>query len=94
MYPLVQLELSVLSKVVGENLGGGLFQLWYDIDAEKELLRVVPRDAVLTQGLIGFTVLRLSDDYFFPIPLWIDLNLSQNGVRVVESLVSCGVQYG
>lgn len=94
MYPLVQLELSVLSKVVGENLGGGLFQLWYDIDAEKELLRVVPRDAVLSQDLIEFTMLRLSDDYLFPIPLWMDLNPSQNGVRVVESLVSCGVQYG
>lgn len=25
MYPMAQLELSVLAKVVGENLGNGLF---------------------------------------------------------------------
>jgi hypothetical protein len=92
MYPLVQLEMSVLSKVVGENLGGGLFQLWYDIDADKELIRVVPDGAILCQELIEFTILQLSDDYLFPIPSWMDLDPFQNGVKVVESVISCGIQ--
>lgn len=94
MYPLVQLELRGVSKAVGENLGDGLFQLWYDIKAQKELIRVIPGDVVLSQDLIDFNVMPLEDGDSFPIPFWIDLNPIQNGVKVVDGLVSCGVQFG
>jgi len=92
MYPLVQFDLATLSKALGDDCGFGLLQLWYDLKAEKELIRVIPEGVIETQAMIEFRVNPLSGDDAFPLPFWIELDPVKNGVPVINALVSYGVE--
>jgi hypothetical protein len=92
LYPIVQFDLAMLSKALQADAGCGLLQLWYDIKGNKELIRVIPADAVVPQDLIDLQVKPLDPDDSFPLPGWLERNPVQNGVEAVQGLVSCGVE--
>jgi len=92
LHPLVQFDLDVLSKALQADAGRGLLQLWFDIKGNKELIRVIPVDAVVPQDLIDFTVKPLDPDDSFPLPFWLEPDPVENGVEVVQGMVSRGVE--
>lgn len=92
MRPLVQFDMDTLSKAVGSNLGSGLLQLWYDLKTHNDLIRIIPADAVETQDLVDFQVDPLDDQSAFPLPIWMELDPVENGVEVINGLVSIGFE--
>lgn len=92
MFPVVQFDLAVLSQALEDDIGSGLFQLWFDVSSARKLIRIIPANALTTEELIDYQVLPLELDDAFPLPSWVELDPATNGVSVVQQLISRGIQ--
>lgn len=92
LFPLVQLDLSIIAKALGDECGVGLLQIWFDVDSEKEFIRTISLDQIKNFEPIEFNVEALEQESSFPLPFWVEKNPVKNGVSVLQGLVSYGVQ--
>lgn len=93
MVPLVQLELSELSAAAQEPLGDGVLQLWYDLEAQKERIRIIPLTDVCAQELIEFEWHSpIVAESAFPLPSHLLSDPLGGEVKVIVGLTSQGVQ--
>lgn len=92
MFPVLQLELKELSAAIKEDLGDGLIQIWYDLKAQQELIRVIPAADVKEQVMTEFEWIPVAIEDAFPIPHYWNLDPVGKGVQVISGLTSKGVQ--
>lgn len=92
MYPVVQFDLAVLSKALGDDIGTGLLQLWFDVKADKELIRVIPQAVLDSTEPTDFLVHPLDPDDSFPLADWLERDPVKNGVKIARGLVSYGYE--
>lgn len=92
MFPVLQLELKDLSAAIEEDLGDGLIQLWYDLKAQQELIRVIPAADVKEQTMTKFDWIPVATEDSFPMPHYWNLDPVGKGVHVISGLTSKGIQ--
>lgn len=91
LYPIVQVDLRVASSIIGEPLGDGLLQLWYDINAFKGVVRVIPRPEVEMPMSTEFSFTPPKKFDGFPLPSSWGSDPSGNQVRVMSKYKSTGI---
>ena len=94
--PVVQLDLNEITELSGFQLGDGLLQLWCDtewMNSNRGLVRVIPRDEVLTAEMTDFDfVLSLDDDDIAPMPEELTYSKEDDQVRIISGYTSVGLQ--
>lgn len=91
LYPIVQVDLRVASAIIGESLGDGLLQLWYDLNAFDGVVRVIPRSDVDMATCTGFDFEAPEKFDGFPLPFNWKSDPSGDQVRVMSSYKSTGI---
>ena len=92
IFPVLQLELKELSAAIRDDLGDGLIQLWYDLKAQQELIRVIPITDVKGQTMTEFDWISVATENAFPMPHYWNLDPVGKGVQIISGLTSKGIQ--
>jgi hypothetical protein len=94
LYPIVQIDLRVVSSIIGESLGDGLLQVWFDINKFDDLIRVIPRlDVDITIATeFNFIPAKNFDGYPLPyLPNAWDSDPLGDEVRIMIGFKSTGM---
>jgi hypothetical protein len=91
LYPIVQLDLRTASSLACELLGDGLLQLWYDVNTNKGVVRVVPRADVTTTGATEFRFVPARKFDGFLLPGDWDSDPIGDMVQVISKFNSIGI---
>lgn len=91
MYPIVQIDLRVASEIIGERLGDGLLQLWYESENFQGEVRVIPRPNIDMSKATKFAFVPHEDMDGFPLPLRWESDPLGTEVRVISRFKSTGI---
>lgn len=91
LYPIVQVDLRTASALLGENLGDGLLQLWYDVNAFAGVVRLVPRSELTVDKELAFEFIPAKDFSGFPLPYGWGSDPLGEEVLVMSSYKSTGM---
>jgi hypothetical protein len=93
--PVVQLDLSEMSELSGQELGNGLLQLWCERDwssTNRGYTRVISRQDVMGQTLTPFEYSAPREDETLPMPEELIFNAGWDRVDVISGYESMGIQ--
>lgn len=92
MHPIVQIDLSILSRAFNIDLGTGLLQLWFDLSTNIDVIRTISRNEIARTNTTPFNVNPVKVNEAFPLPHWLDLDPVNNGVSTIKGLTSFGLE--
>ena len=91
LYPIVQIDLQIASALISEPLGDGLLQLWYDINADEGIVRVIPRSELTVDKETGFEFVPAKNFDGFPLPVCWGSDPNEETVLVMSKYKSTGI---